>query len=129
MWWIMDLAERMKGLRLRAGMSQEALARQLNKTQVWVSRRELGVTAFKPDDIEEWAEACGCRVDQVILPLNAPAEDLIRALSNLDPQEAQVLAEVARCLPVIPPAVREHVLAQLQLTAGRFPVDPTDTSD
>lgn len=120
MWPIMDLAERMKALRLRAGLSQDGLAELLDHPGAWVSRRETGSTAFKPNDVAEWAEACGFHADTIFLPLAAPAEQLLQALTALDPHATQVLAEAAQALPFMDGQARDLILAQLQLLSGRY---------
>lgn len=121
MWFVMDLRERMKDLRVRAGLSQDALAKTLGRPGAWVSRRETGQTAFKPTDVSEWAEACGFHADTVFLPLEAPAEQLLQALTALDPHATMVIAEAAEALPLMDAASRDLILAQLQVISGRFP--------
>ncbi|MCB9693543.1 MAG: helix-turn-helix transcriptional regulator [Alphaproteobacteria bacterium] len=115
----MELAERMKRLRLAAGLTQEALASQLNRPGAWVSRREVGETAFKPDDIADWAEVCGFDVHTLFVPSGVPATELLDALTTLDATQANVLARAAMALPKMTPEGRDLVLAQLELVAER----------
>lgn len=116
---LMELAERMKRLRLAAGLTQEALASQLNRPGAWVSRREVGETAFKPDDIADWAEVCGFDVHTLFVPSGVPATELLDALTTLDATQANVLARAAMALPKMTPEGRDLVLAQLELVAER----------
>lgn len=118
--WLMDLAQRMKRLRLAAGLTQDALASRLNRPGAWVSRREVGETAFKPDDIADWAEVCGFDVHTLFVPTGVAATDLLDALTTLDAKHASILARAAMALPSMTPEGRDLVLAQLELVAERI---------
>jgi transcriptional regulator with XRE-family HTH domain len=50
--------EELRGLRLRAGLSQAALAQKLRVTQDLVSKCEVGTRRVDVLELRRWAEAC-----------------------------------------------------------------------
>lgn len=52
--------------RMKAGLSQLALAKALNTSQAQVSRYELGLRFAKTDRIQEIAKLCGVSLGQLV---------------------------------------------------------------
>lgn len=134
----MDIAERLKRLRQSANLSQEQIASRLGHPQAWLSRREIGATRVKPDEIADIAEACGYRMEMIFLPrcpgarppadapgrLDDPAEDaaeLGELLSIISPEHAGAIADLLRALPRMDDSTRDFVIAQLQFAAAYWP--------
>lgn len=112
-----DLPARLRMLRERAGFSQEQLARRVNRSQVWISRRETGATRLKPDEIAEIAEACGYRAEVIFLPDGSGGGELAGLLAVVSPDDAITIAALLRALPRMDSGMRSFVLGQLRFAA------------
>lgn len=119
MWLLMDITERLRQLRVSARLSQEQLANRLGHPQAWVSRREVGATRVKPDEIAEIAEACGYRMEMIFLPDGDGASDLSELLAIVRPEDAAAVAGLLRALPHLDASTRDFVLAQLEFAVSR----------
>lgn len=117
----MDLPERLRQLRERAGLTQSQLAKRLGKHQTWVSRRELATSNVLPNDALDWAEACGFSGALVFVPQGARADRIIDLLQSADPELFTPVADLLEALPSMDPRRRGMLLAMLA-TALQEPV-------
>lgn len=56
---INDWPRTLRAAREGAGLSQQALADRLSRTQGWVTKVETGRQGIRVEDAQEWARACG----------------------------------------------------------------------
>lgn len=119
--WFMELHERLRSIRERAGLSQDRLAAILHRPQAWVSRRETGQVPPTHEEIAEIADACGYRVDMVFLPSDSAGADLAELLASLDPGDVAALADVLRAFPRMDASMRSFLLAQLRFASSAAP--------
>lgn len=88
------IADRLKGLRVAAGMSQDALGRKLGHNQRWVSQRERGVVDVSVDEAVRISEALGYQASFVVLPRHTRL-----SLDALEPDELTLVAQLIDAIP------------------------------
>ena len=59
------MANFLRNVRERSGMSQESLAIQMAKDQPWVSKTELGARRIQIEDLLSWLDALGIDLAEV----------------------------------------------------------------
>lgn len=69
--------------RLRAGLSQEALAQRSGVNRVQLNRYEAGAVAPSLDTLIELVRACGLDLPLELVPLDAGLDDRLGALQPL----------------------------------------------
>ena len=89
----------LRNLRVRAGLSQEAMAKKLGVSRVQISRIERGISSTPVETIVAWHRACGYRLEAVGLANEAESEALARALSKLDGEDLREVLRVATVWP------------------------------
>lgn len=119
----MDLPERLRRMREDAGLTQAELADRLNVIQTWVSKRERGVHRVTPDDVAEWAEACGYRGATVFVTNEVP-EDLVALLETASPEELNAVMRLLRAFPHMSSETRDTVVAMLEIVWERARATP-----
>ncbi len=118
-----DTRERLKRLRVARGWSQSQLAERLNRPQPWVSRREVGTTPWRPDEVAEVAEVFGWKAETILLPPGEATHDLMDALQDLEPPDVPAVISLIRSLPHMDEATKALVLAQLDVISQSYPRD------
>jgi transcriptional regulator with XRE-family HTH domain len=71
--------------RLRAGLSQVALAERSGKDRVQIGRYEAGAVAPSLDTLIELVQACGFDLPLELVPLEPVADDRLAELRQLPP--------------------------------------------
>ncbi len=72
--------------RLRAGLSQVALAERSGKDRVQIARYEAGAVAPSLDTLLELVRACGFDLPLELVPLESTADDHLAELQQLSPE-------------------------------------------
>jgi hypothetical protein len=72
--------------RLRAGLSQIALAERSGKDRVQIGRWEMGQVAPSLDTLVELVRACGFDLPLMLAPIQRVAEERLTELQRLSPE-------------------------------------------
>lgn len=96
----MELRERLREMRVRAGLSQAALGERLRKHQQWVHNRETGHVRVKPDEALDWAEECGFR-GAMIFTARADAGDILELLQAAPPEVTDLVSDLLRAAELL----------------------------
>jgi transcriptional regulator with XRE-family HTH domain len=72
--------------RLRAGLSQVALAERSGKDRVQIGRYEAGTVAPSFDTVVDLVRACGFELPLELIPLDTAANDSLAVLQRLSPE-------------------------------------------
>ena len=72
--------------RVRAGLSQGALAERSSKDRVQINRYEAGAVAPSLDTLIELVRACGFELPLELVPLEARADEGLDELQQLSPE-------------------------------------------
>jgi transcriptional regulator with XRE-family HTH domain len=72
--------------RLRAGLSQVALAERSGKDRVQINRYEAGGVAPSLDTLVELVRACGFDLSLELVPVQSEDEDRLSELQQLSPE-------------------------------------------
>jgi transcriptional regulator with XRE-family HTH domain len=119
------LRDRLKELRVAAGLSQRELCRRMGVDPSYVTRLERGEREPSADVLRRWAEACGVQV--AVLD---PAAGLPELLSSLRPSDADRVRRYADALgrldPGLPPGPLHpgDIALSVVETAARPPIRP-----
>ena len=81
------IAALLREARLRAGLSQEALAELTGKTRPQIARWEAGTVAPSVEALIELVQACGFDLPLDLVPLAPPAPDRLAELQQLSPEQ------------------------------------------
>lgn len=76
----------MREARLRAGLSQDALAERSGKPRPQIGRYEAGAVAPSLDTLIELVRACGFDLPLELVPLQETAADDLSELQRLSPE-------------------------------------------
>lgn len=99
---VMTTNQRLREIRLEAGISETELAKRIGKSRTTVYKIERGTMDPKHSTLLSWVGACGYTIGIV------PAEnDLLRQLSELDPECQQLVGALLAILPDLSPEYRE----------------------
>lgn len=110
----MELAQRLRALRERAGLRQDDLADRLNRHQTWVSKVERGSRNVLPQDAMDWAEACGFTGEIVFLPASEHTDRVLDLFTASEPRDLAAVADLLHALPRMTPERRGMLLAMLR---------------
>jgi transcriptional regulator with XRE-family HTH domain len=102
----LPLRDRLRKLRLEAGLSQRALCRKIDVDESYISRLERGQRAPSVEVLRRWADACG--VEVAVLDPAAGLADLVAALRPADVDRVRRYAEALARLPADLPAGPRH---------------------
>lgn len=72
--------------RLRANLTQEALAERTGKTRPQIARWEAGVIALSIETLLELVRACGFDLPLELVPLEAVEDEHLKMLQQLSPE-------------------------------------------
>ena len=121
-WRSMSTGTRLKWLRTNAipkPLRQIELAQKLGHAQSWVSAMERNANPrISPDDLAEWAEACGYVGVTVFLPLRDQPPELGATLASADPASLEAITNVLRSLGDASEETRSALLKVLQSFSG-----------
>ncbi|MCB9744387.1 MAG: helix-turn-helix domain-containing protein [Alphaproteobacteria bacterium] len=109
------LRQRLKTLRLAAGLSQAELAAKVNRNQHWASRMERD-QHLTFEDVEAWCEACGA--DLFVDIVDVKTAELLRLVAELSEEDRAHLARVVPHLGGVNVSIKEG-WAQLIEAAGQ----------
>lgn len=121
--WLMDLSERLRWLRKNArprGLRQNELGERIGRNQSYVSDAELGKKRrLSPEEVAEWAEACGYYGVMVFLTDDQLAEDGPSLLEDADPETLSAVLDLLRALPQMSDETRATIRAVLRSVVGQ----------
>ncbi len=111
--WLMDLPQRLRWLRKNARpkpLRQTELAKMLGVTQGTISQAEIGLRLrMSPDEISEWAEACGYFAALAFVSTEEMADDGPALLSAADPDTLALVLNLLRAIENMSDETREAV--------------------
>ncbi len=98
---VIDLTNRLKEFRKRAGLSQEEAAERLGVSHSTVSRHERGLQGFTQDDLRHYADLYKCSPVELIsdislLAQTAAEREVLEALRKLDPADHALALQLLR---------------------------------
>lgn len=122
--WLMDLPERLRWLRKNARprpLLQEELAEILGSTQSFVSQAELGKRRrLSPEEVAEWAEACGYFGVLVFVTNKQIAEDGPALLEEAEPETLSLVLTLLRAIPAMGHETRSAITRILESLSEPF---------
>lgn len=95
------IGQRIRKYRRAHGLSQEALAEQVNISTTHMSHIETGSTKLSLQVLVDLSRCLGVRTDELLfdsagLSNHSPSHEIISILEGCDPQQAQFLSELVR---------------------------------
>lgn len=93
----MNVGERIKLLREKAGYSQNELANRADVSQTHLRRVELGQSGITVDHLQMVCDALGITIREFFDAENAP-DELSESVANLTPKQKQLLISFLKSL-------------------------------
>ena len=103
-----QISQRLRDLRKHQRIKQSVVAESLGLCVSAVSRLERGIRGLRVEQLMDWADALGHRVEIVFFEPTTPDQ-------QLSEEHTLVLAAVARALPHLPSPALEALLHEMRL--------------
>lgn len=111
---VATIQSRLRTLREKRGLTQEAMGEALGVTRSYVSKTEAGLVGMRLSVLEQYLGLCGYTLE--LQPLDGTAAE-----PSLSTEHRELIAELAAVLPVLPDALVEDLRHTLRGWRQRYP--------